>query len=265
MFECHQRQTILCKTTVNVAITTDFMNNPIVPPENEHLLLRSAPGSRGETNSGRRRTLVCRVCPRRLPDGSINYGRQTTYYCSKCQIGLHPDCFDTYHKLNHDNYAPKRRQSASSIASRGSGKAGSVLNDNIDNGDHSESESDEEQVASVSVNAVANPPVVRENEHLLLRSEPGSRGEANSGRRRTLVCRVCPRRLPDGSINYGRQTTYYCSECQVAFHPNCFGPFHELNHHNYAPLRRKSTALMGAPAVIGVAQEKGVKRKISNI
>ena len=66
---------------------------------------RGYPGRRNDT---RRFQSVCRHCPDRNPDGSRNACRMTTYYCVCCMIGLHPLCFEAFHKDRPEHYRPKK-------------------------------------------------------------------------------------------------------------------------------------------------------------
>ena len=53
------------------------------------------PGSRGDED-GRRKVMECRQCPR-FVGLIVNRQRRTPYYCNKCEVGLHPECFGAYH------------------------------------------------------------------------------------------------------------------------------------------------------------------------
>lgn len=58
-----------------------------------HNLLQYPKGSR---DANRRRRRECAACPNR-ENGRRVYSRRTSYYCSVCEVALHPECFDRYH------------------------------------------------------------------------------------------------------------------------------------------------------------------------
>ena len=77
---------------------------------NDHTLMQFGKGT--SNRKGRhniRKTLKCRQCPNRHPDGSENHQRATSYYCSRCNVALHPgECFDLFH-ANLDHSPPPKR------------------------------------------------------------------------------------------------------------------------------------------------------------
>ena len=81
-----------------VSVTRGLLSHPIVRhanSQNEHRISLHEPGSRGDED-GRRKVTECRQCPRFV--GLIrNRQRRTPYYCNKCEVGLHPECFGAYH------------------------------------------------------------------------------------------------------------------------------------------------------------------------
>jgi hypothetical protein len=52
------------------------------------------------------------------------------------------------------------------------------------------------------------------------------------------MCRECPNISENGKKNYQRKTNWYCDQCKVAFHPDCFHTFHQANSPNYMPRKR---------------------------
>ena len=101
-----------------LAVILGMMNLPIVAgprsPEpirqTAHVILQWPVGSRypGRRNDTRRFQSVCRHCPDRNPDGSRNACRMTTYYCVCCKVGIHPLCFEEFHKDKPEHYRPKK-------------------------------------------------------------------------------------------------------------------------------------------------------------
>ena len=81
-----------------VSVTRGLLSHPIVRPantHNEHRLFQYEPGSRGDGDH-RRKVSDCRQCPRTVGVAQ-NRQRRTTYYCNKCEVVLHPECFGSYH------------------------------------------------------------------------------------------------------------------------------------------------------------------------
>jgi len=67
----------------------------LAPVLHAHTMIQQPEGSRGD-GSRRRKCLQCRMCPKSI-SGAKQYP-QTTYICQQCNVGLHPCCFDAYHR-----------------------------------------------------------------------------------------------------------------------------------------------------------------------
>jgi hypothetical protein len=99
-----------------LAIILGLLNHPVVvgpptPPANaqsQHQICQWPVGSRG-VDDVRRFHSDCRQCPRILPDGTRNNSRITSFYCSSCMVGLHPECFAKYHEGKPNTFLPKKR------------------------------------------------------------------------------------------------------------------------------------------------------------
>jgi len=65
---------------------------------NGHKLAQHARGTRKQGGDNRRKRGNCRQCPNTV-DGKRN-ARQTSYYCTQCDVSLHPDCFHLFHSKN---------------------------------------------------------------------------------------------------------------------------------------------------------------------
>ena len=64
---------------------------------NGHTLLCYEAGTRNNNpNDLRAKRSDCRNCPNLGRNGS-RFSRQTSFYCSQCLVGLHPECFSAYH------------------------------------------------------------------------------------------------------------------------------------------------------------------------
>ena len=70
------------------------------PIINEHELIKNPEvvGYGNTTENPHHKTLDCRACPTTNQDGSRNQKRKTTFYCTKCECGYHPECFLPYHE-----------------------------------------------------------------------------------------------------------------------------------------------------------------------
>ena len=79
-----------------------------------------------------------------------------------------------------------------------------------------------------------NPPRDVGRKHHIKQYAVGSRGDG-SNRRKTPECRECMNSvLVDGEIRLlEKRTTYYCTVCRVAFHPECFVKWHIENSRTY--------------------------------
>ena len=75
-----------------------------------HELKQQEPGSKGG-GSNRRKRLVCRHC----------HNKKTTWYCVRCQVGFHPECFNAWHSQHSPSFVPptKRRRAAEEGGSDG--------------------------------------------------------------------------------------------------------------------------------------------------
>jgi hypothetical protein len=84
---------------------------------------------------------------------------------------------------------------------------------------------------------VVRPPALAPliNHHVMKQHDLGSRGDGTN-RRKVQACRGCKNLNIDGTRNALRNTPFYCSVCQVGFHPACFGPWHTL--HNASPAKK---------------------------
>ena len=82
-----------------------------------HALMQFEKGSDGRKgNHNIRKTLRCRQCPNKNIDGSENNQRRTSYYCTKCNVGLHPgECFDKFHEDLEFSPPPKRAANVNAI------------------------------------------------------------------------------------------------------------------------------------------------------
>lgn len=170
---------------------------------NEHKLMQYLPGTRGAGQGRRRKTTCCRACPNKSEDGTRNH-RETSFYCSACETGFHPECFAHFKCWEN----PVR------------GKRSSPDSDNEDGDAAAAKQQKKKQKTKASV-----PQVVPSfNGHLLMQHLPGTRGPSQGLRRKTSCCRGCKSFNEDGSKN-NRDTSYYCTKCMVGFHPQCFGLF----------------------------------------
>ena len=68
---------------------------PFNQDENLHLLRQTAEGSPGD-GSQRRKCGECRECMNSVSVGNVKVElpRKTTYYCTKCKVFFHPECFN---------------------------------------------------------------------------------------------------------------------------------------------------------------------------
>ena len=112
-----RRDRYLNPTEFKVSVVKGFLNHPVVKGDREavvndepHILMQSEPGSKDE-DSVIRKTGKCRQCPNTYEEGGIRYdvSRKTTYYCSKCKIFLHPQCFTSWHDENGTRFVPSRQ------------------------------------------------------------------------------------------------------------------------------------------------------------
>ena len=79
--------------------------------DTRHIMKQSAPCSRGD-GTNRRKVGDCRFCPNSTISAAgkrIRLIRNTTYYCSKCKIYLHPKCFTAWHDKNGDDCVPSKQ------------------------------------------------------------------------------------------------------------------------------------------------------------
>lgn len=83
---------------------------PIIIPERAHTLVRRNPGTDTTQNAGnRRKRMNCKNCPN-TKDGARNNGRRTDYYCTVCNVPLHPECEAEYHaKRLRQQEQPQRK------------------------------------------------------------------------------------------------------------------------------------------------------------
>jgi ribosomal protein L37AE/L43A len=87
-----------------------IVNNTVITiPDKEHMLVQFQPGTYGPTRGNRRKQLACRHCPNVDPVTKERISRQTTWYCSKCEVGFHPQCFFPWHAANKSSPAKKRK------------------------------------------------------------------------------------------------------------------------------------------------------------
>jgi hypothetical protein len=96
------------------------MNDPVISglpasqellQQTQHVLQQWPVGSRNDANAapaGRRFQSVCRHCPNVNQDGKRNSSRDTSYYCSCCMVGLHPQCFHEFHHGKPESYRAPR-------------------------------------------------------------------------------------------------------------------------------------------------------------
>ena len=112
-----RRDRYLNPTEFKVSVFKGFLNHPVVKGDREpmvhdepHTLMQSEPGSR-EDGSNRRKIGKCRKCPNTYAEGNRHYdtSRWTSYYCSKCKIFLHPQCFTSWHDENGNDFVPIRQ------------------------------------------------------------------------------------------------------------------------------------------------------------
>lgn len=104
---------LLSHTEFKVQLIRGFVNHPVVRPpmipegHEEHVLLQFPVGSYGN-GSQKRKRVSCRQCPNKV-SGQLNHKRHTNWYCNRCKLGFHPDCFSAYHDVTNPRYvAPKR-------------------------------------------------------------------------------------------------------------------------------------------------------------
>lgn len=60
-----------------------------------HALQRYEVGTGGAPN--KRKRMCCVECPNKV-DGRRDYSRRTTFFCVSCNVALHPECADAYHR-----------------------------------------------------------------------------------------------------------------------------------------------------------------------
>ena len=79
---------------------------------------------------------------------------------------------------------------------------------------------------------VAVPPNIQgrpQRTHTLQQTDPGSHDRNPRSRRRFVAsCRNCPNLDANGNRNTNRQTSYFCVECNVHLHPECFDIYHNI-------------------------------------
>jgi hypothetical protein len=82
---------------------------PVIDPE-QHILEQTKPKSRGD-GSNRKKVGKCRECSNTTEMGNrcVEATRRTTYYCSKCKVFFHPECFNSWHDRKGNNYVPSRQ------------------------------------------------------------------------------------------------------------------------------------------------------------
>ena len=90
------------------------ITGPQAPPAiraTEHVLHQWPVGSQNPRlpNDKRRFNSDCRHCPRTMPNGLKNNNRQTSFYCSCCMVGVHPNCFHLYHADKPESFRPSKR------------------------------------------------------------------------------------------------------------------------------------------------------------
>jgi hypothetical protein len=78
--------------------------------DNQHVLKETEPGSEN-AGSNRKKRRCCRLCPnsRRRGGNIVEPNRKTSYYCSKCKIFLHPQCFNKWHDQKGTSYVPSKQ------------------------------------------------------------------------------------------------------------------------------------------------------------
>ena len=112
----HGRSTrLLTHTEFKVQLIKGLVDHPIVSPpiaaavSHDHVLVQYPPGSYGGNNNKRKR-VSCRQCPNVVGPGNMNHKRTTNWFCSRCNVGLHPGvCFDTFHEQTSPQYRPPRQ------------------------------------------------------------------------------------------------------------------------------------------------------------
>lgn len=73
--------------------------------------------------------------------------------------------------------------------------------------------------------------------HTLIQFEPGSMADGTK-RRKQVACRACKNLTTDGSRNTLRRTSYFCQECKIGFHPECFTQHHSVAVSRMTPAKR---------------------------
>ena len=110
---------LLSHTEFKWQVFKDLMTDHIVvrapeaPLVDRHELSRFEPGSNGD-NTQRRKAFDCRACPRTIQDerGHIRRNnRETSFYCNRCRVCYHPECFIKYQTENSLDFKhPKQIQ-----------------------------------------------------------------------------------------------------------------------------------------------------------
>ena len=82
-------------------------------------------------------------------------------------------------------------------------------------------------LSHVVVTGPPNTEVRPQRTHTLQQTDPGT-FDRNPGSRRRFAasCRNCPNLDASGNRNTSRQISYYCVECYVHLHPECFDDYH---------------------------------------
>jgi hypothetical protein len=81
--------------------------------------------------------------------------------------------------------------------------------------------------------------------HKLVQFPEGSYGDGSRKRKR-MHCRGCPNTSENGH-NYQRKTNWYCHQCKVGFHPDCFQSYHKDASPNYVPRKRMKSFIGVTP------------------
>jgi hypothetical protein len=85
----------------------------------------------------------------------------------------------------------------------------------------------------------AQPPNFAADVHNIRQTTEGSRND-HSRRRKVGECRGCLNSITvdDVTTELSRRTSYYCTKCQVFFHPECHGPWHREKGDEYVPSKQ---------------------------
>lgn len=109
------------KTEVIRGLLMHHVVTPAIPTMvfTDHQLRQFDPGTKDD-GSNRRKVVSCRACANTDAAGKKNNKRRTSYYCQKCEVGFHPECFAQFHATHTAVHTPAKKLKLSPTSSNSS-------------------------------------------------------------------------------------------------------------------------------------------------